>query len=299
MSFFSGILVSLSCAVCLCACSAPDIFIEETRYYEQQVKGHPDLKFVPIQEKDFQLNAISTGEVGRPVVVFIHGTPGDWRSASRYLMDVQLQGKAKLVAIDRPGWGDSKMIGGRVDSSFSEQARLIQPLLQQLKQDNKATGVILVGHSLGASLAPKIALNYPELVDGLILIAGSLDPKLGKPRWYNRVASIGLVSWFLNSDLRKANQEILPLQRELEEMLPRWREINIPVTVIQGMRDELVYPANVDFAEKVLINANLHLVRLEEAGHFIPWENREPVHAAIMDMLDKIEEAKSENSTTQ
>lgn len=272
----------------LSACSTPDLFVQEARYFEEQVKGHPGLTFAPPQEQSFRLNYVSIGDRSKPALVFIHGTPGSWRNASRYLMDEQLQNRAYLVAIDRPGWGESRFQGKKVEPSFSAQARLMKPLLEALQQQNHGAGVILVGHSLGASLAPKIAMDYPHLVDGLILLSGSLDPGLGKPRWYNRAATMGVVSWFLDPGLRKANREIMPLHKELHNMLPAWQNIRIPVTLIQGMKDELVFPENADFAERVMVNADLKVIRLAQAGHFVPWENRTTVRAEINALLTKL-----------
>jgi len=187
--------------------------------------------------------------------------------------------------LDRPGWGGSILSGGGGVANFEQQNRLLRPLFERINAENKGQGIMLVGHSLGASLAAYLAMQNPELISGLILLAGSLDPQLGKPRWYNFAASMGVVSWFLGEDMQKANEEIMLLQEQLENMRRGWAKLRIPVAVIQGLRDKLVYPENADFSEKVLISADLKVVRLATAGHFIPWQNHERVNREIHLML--------------
>lgn len=281
-------LVFVPVFLLLSGCMTPEVFVEEERYFNRHVKDHPDLNEGHNESSDFSLNYASTGDRSLPAVVFIHGTPGNWRNASRYLMDARLQAQAHLVAIDRPGWGESRLTDNKAEPSFASQAALIKPLLEKLKRNKDNAGTVLVGHSLGASIAPRIAMDYPELVDAMVLISGSLDPELGKPRWYNFAASMGVVSWFIGPEMRRANREIMPLREELILMLPRWKEIKIPVTLIQGLKDELVYPENADFAERQLINADTRIIRLPEAGHFVPWEHRDRVTEAIADVLRKI-----------
>jgi len=282
------VLVFVMLAVFIQACSKPDIFVEEERFIEAEVKGNAALHKGHLQQGDFSLKYVSAGSRSGPVIVYLHGTPGGWGNGVRYLTDTGLQAVAQVVSLDRPGWGGSILNADNELGSFAQQNRLLKPLIEKLHRENNGKGVILVGHSLGASLAPYLVMENPELISGLVLLAGSLDPALGKPRWYNWAASMGVVSWFLGSDMQKANREIMRLEAQLEVMRSGWADITIPVTVVQGLRDKLVSPGNADFAEQVLINADLTIIRLATANHFIPWENRELVIREIHLMLEKL-----------
>jgi len=278
----------LALAFFVSACGKPDVFVEEAHFFEAEVRGNSALNEAYFQQGDSNLKYVSSGVSTQPAVIYLHGTPGGWGNGARYLMDLTLQREAHIISLDRPGWGGSILGGGDVVANFKQQNLLLRPLLERLHAENKGQGILLVGHSLGASLAAYLAMQNPELISGLILLAGSLDPQLGKPRWYNLAASMGVVSWFLGADMQKANEEIMLLQDALKNMRSGWSELRIPVTVVQGLRDKLVYPENVDFAEKVLVNADLSVVRLAAAGHFIPWENREVVNREIHLILEKI-----------
>lgn len=275
-------------ATVLVACSRPNIFVQEQQYFDQQVIGHAAIDVLKIEQQDFSLQYARSGNAKAPAIVYIHGAPGGWDNGARYLMDMELQKVAHIVSVDRPGWGGSKANDTRAQIGFSSQARMLKPLLESIKTQNDGRPVILLGHSLGASLSPYIAMEYPELVDGMVLLAGSLDPKLGKPRWYNLAASMGVVSWFLSAEMRQANREIMPLHEQLESMRNGWQALDIPVTVIHGSKDKLVFPENADFAEQVLVNADLKVLRVSGAGHFLPWENRPLIKHELLEMLEKV-----------
>ena len=82
-----------------------------------------------------------------------------------------------------------------------------------------------------------------------------------------------------------ANEEIFPLKRELKKMLPRWEELSMPVTVIQGGKDKLVNPGNPAFLERVAVNAPKSIQLYPEISHFIPWSHPELIEEAILEML--------------
>ena len=144
--------------------------------------------------------------------------------------------------------------------------------------------MILLGHSLGASIAPMVTVEHPELVSGLVLLSGSLDPELGKPRWYNWLASFPIVKYAIPDMLLKANKEIHLLNQALADIDDKWSQINVPVSVVQGKQDKLVNPDNVKFARSKLagLGDRLKIIELENAGHFLPWENTETIASTII-----------------
>jgi len=55
--------------------------------------------------------------------------------------------------------------------------------------------------------------------------------------------------------------------------------------VIWGMRDRALLPIQLDGLDDLV--DDLTIVRVEEAGHFVPWERPAPVIAAIRAFLDR------------
>ena len=217
----------------------------------------------------------------KPLVIFIHGSPGDWRGWTDYLTDETLTAKAHLIAVDRPGFGNSG--AGKVERSLAQQSKDVAPLLDRVQKGQR---VILVGHSYGGPLAARMAIDYPKKVTDVIILAGSIDPALEETKWYQYPADWRLIRWAVPSVLTVTNQEIMALKDELTTMLPLWVNIRQRVTVIQGGKDDLVPAANADFAQEKLVNAaSLSMIRLPENNHFLPWNQTALVKETIVKHL--------------
>ncbi len=283
----------------LAACM-PETLSQETQYVQNYYQQQGTPTFVVLDEGDLKLRYISTGAATAAVgnkkastILFLHGTPGDWSAFARYLNDEALQRSARLVSVDRPGWGESVLVEGGVMAELEQQAQALKPLLDVLAVDDPNHRLLLVGHSLGASLAARIAMSYPERIDGLVLIAGALDPELGKPRWYNHLSATPGFRWLINTmsrDMGKANLEIMPMHEQLEAMRPYWRTLQIPITVIQGETDKLVYPANADFAIREIAADLIEMVRVPNQGHFLLWTEHDLVRKQILATLARAED---------
>lgn len=220
------------------------------------------------------LHYASAGDSAKPGLLFIHGTPGSWSAFKGYLEHPQLSANYFMVSVDRPGWGKSAVSKEQKKSSlgFDAQATAIAHVMTEYP-DKKW---VVIGHSLGASIAPKVGLVAPDRVVGLLLLAGSLQPKLGKPRWYNRFANNRLLKWMLPSHLNYSNDEIMVLRRELTAMENQLlaKQAPIDLVIIQGMKDKLVSPKNAGYVEAHWADAyaSVRTIELPDAGHFIPWE---------------------------
>jgi pimeloyl-ACP methyl ester carboxylesterase len=223
---------------------------------------------------------VEVGDRSHPTVLFVHGSPGSWDAFIGFLGDEKLAARAHLVSVDRPGFGGSGR--GHAEPSLARQAAA---LAQVLAADPAGLPAIVVGHSLGGPIVAQLAVDDPRSVAGLVLVAPSIDPALEEHRWFNVAASWWVVDWLLPLDMVTSNREIWPLKGELEKLLPRWSEIRVPVTVIQGTADELVSPANADFAERVLDHAPVDVQRYSGVGHLIPWQHPRLIEEAVLAQL--------------
>lgn len=107
---------------------------------------------------------------GRPIVM-IHGLGGTLHHMRRPLMEELAKTMAageeyRLIALDRPGSGYSTRPRA-CNGSLSEQARFIAGFIDTLGLERP----LLVGHSLGGAVALATALDYPDKLSGLALIA--------------------------------------------------------------------------------------------------------------------------------
>lgn len=230
------------------------------------------------------MHYVEAGDSLKPLVLFVHGSPGSLSAFIDFLADTSLLHRARLITADRPGFGYSNF--GMAEPSLQKQGEALKPILEKYKRNRP---IILVGHSLGGPLIARMAIDYPELVDGLIIVAGSIDPDLEPDEtWFRAPLATPFLSWILPRSFRASNEEIYHLKPELENMIPLWASIKCPVIVIQGGKDSLVSPKNADFAKKVLVNAPLELTLVKDMDHFVPWSNPELIDKAIFKMLHKI-----------
>ena len=186
----------------------------------------------------------------RQLLVFIHGTPGSLRAFRSYLTDPLLRERFHMISVTRVGWtagAPSK------EPSLEAQARALRPILEM---DRSGRGAILMGHSYGGPVIARAAMDYTELVGGLVFVATTADPEMSGPRWYNYV-SFWWPEFLLGDRLMGANDEIMAVQPQLEEMLPRWKNLTMPALIVQGDEDTLVHPENADFLREQLANVVL------------------------------------------
>lgn len=71
----------------------------------------------------------SPADSALPVVIFVHGAPSSLSFFNAFFKDTTLLNRARLVAVDRPGYGYSDY--GRVETSIIRQAELLQPLIDR------------------------------------------------------------------------------------------------------------------------------------------------------------------------
>ena len=262
--------LQLSIAIVLLSVFASDHAIAQ----ENQTSANPILngiKFDSTQIDEHTISFAYAGDDTKPGVLFLHGTPGGWNAFDLYLSNPQLQNDFFMISMDRLGWGRSPLPAKMINGDFTLQARSVTAVMNLYPNKNWT----IVGHSLGASMAPKIAIMSPKNTHSLLLLAGSLDPKLGKPRWYNSAASTWLVSRLIGKTMRYSNREIMGLKKQLEQMNLELKDqtLNSKLVVMQGQKDRLVSPKNPTFVEQEWQQnfASVEIIRLPVEGHFLPW----------------------------
>jgi len=111
--------------------------------------------------------------VATPPLVFLHGLGGAQTTWANVLPPLVEQGK--VIALDLPGHGQSdKPADG--DYSVSGLTAQVIEALSTLKLPT----AVFVGHSLGGAVALHLALERPELVQGLVLVnSAGLGEEIG------------------------------------------------------------------------------------------------------------------------
>ena len=95
--------------------------------------------------------------------------------------------------------------------------------------------------------------------------------------WRQEGALTAMLNWY------RASEIVVPGPGD-EVPAPMWTRlpfphVTMPTLVVWGMKDKALLPVQLDGLEDLV--DNLHVVKIGEAGHFVPWEKPEPLIAAI------------------
>lgn len=110
------------------------------------------------------------GSAADPALLFLHGLGGDWSNWTPQLEHFGID--YRCLSWTMPGYGDSAPLDPMDWSSLADSA---VALLDHYGID-KAT---LVGLSMGGMVGQQLAVNHPDRLDGLVLVATS--PSFGRP----------------------------------------------------------------------------------------------------------------------
>ena len=263
--------------------------IRESEEIAVSLQEEGKLNSYQLIENHFSLHYVSLERAGQDkdknvALVFIHGTPGDWKIFGSQLANTRLSQAAQLIALDRPGWGGSVTQSKHAETSLAKQAELIAPLLLKLKENGQK--ILIAGHSLGATLAPRIAMSFPELVDGAVVIAGDLSEEYFDEGWYNKIGSWDLIHAVLPKTLCYANDEVIGLRYNLQLMHDLWGNLSVPIWVIQGGKDSLVDPRNAEFATNLQTQSSVYVKYFPEAGHLIHLTHKDQVEKILIEAIE-------------
>jgi pimeloyl-ACP methyl ester carboxylesterase len=223
------------------------------------------------------LHYVYSGDDTLPVLVFVHGSPGSWSAFENYLKDRELLKHFHMVAIDRPGFGYSDYGSA---THLNEQAKLIGSLLYQIKTDKP---MFLVGHSLGGPLIVELAYNNPGLINGLVILAGSMDPQEENKETWRSILSYSPLRYFIPGAMRPSNDELMYFKKDILEVPHMLSQIKCRVYILHGDHDSLVPYENALYAKRNLVNAkSVELITLKGEDHFIPWTNYDDIKKVLL-----------------
>jgi len=274
----------------------------------------PSGRFVETANTKLHLKIEGSG----PPIVLIHGASGNFQDLT-FLLAPALRERFTVISIDRPGLGYSPSFS-RDGETLSEQANVISAVLQELGIEH----VYVLGQSYGGSVALRLALDHPDLVVGLALVAAPSNTwgtplgrlySLTSGKWTGplmrlliasvtpkSVVDASLAGVFepqevpdgyakhigVNLTLRRSQQranalQVAALKPQIEEMVPLYDKISIPVEAIHGTADTIV-PLHVHTEILAKQISDITVTILEGVGH-MPHQTHTDEVLAIVDRL--------------
>lgn len=256
-----------------------------------------------------------------PALVFVHGASGNLNDPLLAFRG-PLEGRHRLVFVDRPGHGYSARGEGEGIAAPAAQATLIARLLDRIGVKR----AVVVGHSWGGAVAAAFGVLHPDKTAGLVFLAPATYPWPGGVAWYYRVAAqpvigglfartvvmpVGTASLeaglrsvfapnpepegysakaavpllFRPSEFVANAQDVAALNRNLADLAPRYREIRAPTMILSGNKDSVVYEElhSGGLARDI---AGSRLVWLDGVGHMPQHSANDTVVAAIEEVAN-------------
>lgn len=219
-------------------------------------------------------------------LIFIHGSGGN--HTSWVYQYSRLNKQFNIVALDLPGHGASTGSGAK---NLDKYCVWIKKLLDILHLKNQ----ILIGHSLGAAIALKFALHYPQIVTAIVPVGGGIKMPVNTDLLTglktNPARIIDLICKFslapesrpglleaLKKSLDKANVDVmyddLCACNDLD-LTDNIHKVNLQALIICGIKDKMT-PAQfsceiatrIESARLSLIDGAGHMVMLEKPAEF-------------------------------
>jgi len=235
----------------------------------------------------------SAGPDNGPVVIFLHHGLGAIRSWKEQFGFFSTAG-FHVMAYDRWGHGKSDSRGHWSMPNFEQDLADLEAILGKLGHKRAS----LVGHSDGGTIAMHHAMNHPEQVTRLVLVAAHIyiEPKMNTGiqsikhqfesdhrfrRQMRRVHADNSEPLFWGWFNNWSDPSILDW-----DMRPEISQISCPTLVVQGLEDEHATPQHARDIAGSIPEANLWLV--PGAGHMLPQDHPEEFNHRILQFLEQM-----------
>lgn len=195
----------------------------------------------------------------RPAL-FLHGAPGNAMDWEKFLFHPH---DFSICALDRPGYGPTPQ--GRPD--MERDIDMVGDVLGDLSSEQK---VVLVGHSLGAGIAARLAADFPGSVERLVLVGASLVPEPESLQTEHEKFSRFPRKLFITRSIRHAGHELRQYDDFLRDLQPRLADIKCPVAMVHAKDDGFVPFENVAYGrEHFTGTADFQAITTDKGGHYL------------------------------
>lgn len=221
------------------------------------------------------VNVITVGDLTKPALLLIHGSPGDWSAWENIITNDSVRASFYILAVDRAGFGKTTV---PPLANLHDHADVAWQALKQLGITHDIT---LAGHSYGGAVVEQLLIEHPEAFKLAVFVAPTLSPEFMQPRWYNKLARWKLVNFIISKDLKSSNIEMLGLPESLKLNEAAVPFIQVPITYIQGKKDVLVAHETVDYFKELKPDGVKYVI-IEDMNHFTPWSDPYLITDAIL-----------------
>lgn len=221
-------------------------------------------------------------------IVFVHGA---CENSSFWNHQKSLSDRYRVIALDLPGHGRSKsMVEGAVD--VRKYASIVMEFVAKTCPDQ----ALLVGHSMGGAITLLNAIEQPQNLKGVVLVATGaklgvlpsiregLRTRFGEtvksvvgPRQFAATTNLEVVR-FVTNEIMKCKGQTASADYEAcngFDVRQRIRSINLPTLIMVGEEDKMTpvtwstyMKENIPKSKLVILKESSHLPMLERPADF-------------------------------
>jgi pimeloyl-ACP methyl ester carboxylesterase len=240
------------------------------------------------------LTGVSGIAPGRRNIIFVHGAGGNafaWQNQRR-----ALDRGVNTICVDLPGHGQSS---GPSCTSIAAYSHWLWRFLVSLD----LTGVIAAGHSMGGGVIIEAAIEYPEMLQALILVGSGARLRVRSEIFqslaidfnttaeqllrncYSPGSSKKLIKWGLKHLLNEVPKVVLADFRACDDFdrMDDISRIKKPILILCGSEDSMTPLKYSQYLAEKLERATLRIV--DQAGHMAMLEKPFEVNASILKFL--------------
>ena len=248
-----------------------------------------------IEINDHQINMVAYGPPVGQVVVLLHHGLGSIRSWDAQVHALAAAGY-RVLAYDRWGYGGSDPRPQLSAPLFADDIQDLRALIAHLG----TTGVGLVGHSDGGTIALYYAARYPEQVDSLVTVAAHIYVEVKMTHGIEGVRQAYESESRLRESRLRAGMRRLHGEKTEDvfwnwyhgwtkaenlawDMRPTLGRVTCPALVVQGENDEHAAPQHAMEIAAAISGSELWLV--PGAGHMLPQEQPLLFNQRVLDFI--------------
>jgi pimeloyl-ACP methyl ester carboxylesterase len=232
-------------------------------------------KTIARKEREMSYLQVENRESLAPALM-IHGSPGNAMDWEKFLHKPDL---FSIWAVDRPGYGPTPQKKPDLESDIE----MLGDLLGNIHTEKKP---ILVGHSLGAGLAARLAIEYQDNVAGLILVSPALDPEdKGTQNLFVGIFQF-ICGLLFSRSIRHSGKELDQYKKFLRNLSERCSEITCPVYMIHSRDDRFVDAKNLDYGKNLFVgSSDVKAIILDKGGHFLNKRRPDVINKAMRELV--------------
>lgn len=224
-------------------------------------------------------------------LVFIHGS-GATKHTWKHQMQISLSCYTK-IAIDLNGHGESE---GNGYSSIKDYVEFIKSFVENLGLKN----LVLCGHSMGGAIVQLFSLEYPSLIDAIIIAGSGAKLKVhqdileGTLKGFNLNKQWAYCEYTKKELIDEAESDFYKTDKIVRyndflacnnfDIMQKVSQIQKPTLVIVGSCDKLTPIKYAQYLKDNIEKSKLAII--QNAGHMCMWEQSVDFNQTICSFLE-------------